>query len=419
VLSVSSFDNVTTWSQYLAGQCQRLASRVREAEGPRQTSAALPQRLITRWTTRADGAVLDFHVADLDGDGRSEILFGSTDKRARLLSADGKALWTFETGNDVWAVGSADLDGDGKREPLVGSDDAYVYALGRDGKLLWKHTPPFGHQPWVYWTLYKSKIREIASGDLDGDGKDEVVLGCGNMRCVAVSPQGKQLWEFRTDHGTCTTLEVADLDRDGRAEVIGGKGIFSSNSHGFRLDAKGQYVGYYRNQGWTSIVRSLLLTDLESDGIPEVIFGTDRGDNLRVFDAQTGQLRWAKCLGDNCEAIAVADLDGDEIRDVIAGSASLYVSAYSAKGKRRWYRTVSDSVTALTAGDLDGDGSPEIVVGSADGALTVLDAKGKPQAILRSTKPIRKVAIAALKPGERPAVIASGDDGTLAALRLQ
>ena len=419
VLSVSSLDNATTWPQYLANQCQRLVSRARGAEGPRETSAALPRRLTTCWATRADGAILDFHVADLDGDGRSEILFGSADKSATLLSADGKVLWTFGTGDEVWAVGSADLDGDGRFELLVGSDDAYVYALDREGKLLWKHSPPFGHQPWVYWTLYKSKIRKIASGDLNADGKDEVVLGCGNMRCVAVSSQGKQLWEFRTDHGTCTTLEVADLDRDGKAEVIGGKGVFSSNSHGFRLNGEGKYVGYYRNQGWTSIACSLLLTDLENDGIPEVIFGTDRGDNLRVFDAQTGQLRWAKCLGDNCEAVAVADLDRDGTKDVISGSASLYVSAYSGKGQRLWYRAVSDSVTALAAGDLDGDNSPEVVVGSADGALAVLDAKGKPQAVLSFTKPIRKVAIVNLKPGEPPTIISAGDDGTVRALHLQ
>lgn len=419
VLSASSFDNAATWPQFFSDECKRLASRAREAERPQETSEALPKRLVTQWQTRVGGSILDFHVADLDADGRSEILFGSTDGRARLLNADGKVLWTFETGDEVWAVGSADLDGDGKRELLAGSDDAYVYALDRDGRLVWKHSPPFGHQPWVYWTLYKSKIRKIASGDLNGDGKDEVVLGCGNMRCVAVSPRGKQLWEFRTDHGTCTTLEVADLDGDGRAEVIGGKGIFSSNSNGFRLNGEGKAIGYYRNQGWTSIVCSLLLTDLESDGAPEVIFGTDRGDNLRVFDAQTGQLRWAKCLGDNCEAIAVADLDGDGTKDVIAGSASLYVSAYTAKGRRLWYRTASDSITALATGDLDGDGSPEIVAGSADGALTVLDAKGNLQAALRSAKPIRKVAIVNLKPGGPPAIIVAGNDGALAALLLQ
>ena len=421
VLSVTSFEKALELSQALVRQSQQLVAKSRgmRQDMPEEPPKPLPRRLAALWKSRADAAVLDFRVADLLGRGNKTILVASADKSARALDAQGKLLWAYPTGGEVWAVGSADLDRDGEREVLVGSDDAYLYALNRQGKLLWKHSPPFGHQPWVYWTLYKSKVRKIATGDLDGDGKPEIVLGCGNMRCVAVSPQGKQLWEFRTDHGTCTTLQVADIDGDGRAEIVGGKGIFSSNSHGFLLKGDGTYLGPYYNQGWTSVVCSLLLTDLEGDGIPEAIFGTDRGDNLRVFDARTRQLRWAKCFGDNCEAIAAADLNRDGVKEVISGSASLYVCAYTARGQRLWYTTVSDSVTSIAAGDLDRDGAPEIVVGSVDGSVSVLDAHGETIAMDRSTHAVTKLEIAALRGKDQACIIAARRDGTLTAFRLQ
>ncbi len=416
IVTVDAFKDADALSARLRrGIAARIAAGERGAASAAEPGPRL-RSLKAAWTAHARGAVLCLRVTDLDRDGSQEILFGSKDGRARALDARGKLLWSFQTGDAVWAVCSADLDGDGRREPLVGSDDAFVYALDRAGKLLWKFSPPFGPQPWIYWTLRKSKIRAIAAGDLDGDGRDEVVLGCGNMRCVAVSPQGKPLWEFRTDHGTCTTLALADLDRDGKAEVIGGKGIFSSNSHGFRLRGDGKLLGAYRNQGWTSVVCALLLTDLESDDRPEVIFGTDRGANLRVFDARTGALRWARSLGDNVQGLAAADLDRDGVKEVVAGAASMYVSAYAADGERRWCAATPDSVAALDAGDLDRDGRPDIAVGCADGTLLILDSRGRPTARWRGPAPVRCVLVRRLTRRGRPLVLVGCGDGTLAAL---
>jgi outer membrane protein assembly factor BamB len=77
-------------------------------------------------------------TGNLLGDGKRAALFGGADTLVQVLSADGKLLWSFNTGDEVTGLACADVNGDGKDEVLVSSLSFNVYCLDGTGKMLWR-----------------------------------------------------------------------------------------------------------------------------------------------------------------------------------------------------------------------------------------------------------------------------------------
>jgi len=86
-------------------------------------------------------------LADLDGDGRIELVYGSStgDLVATKLPKAGpgrrgsKTLWRFDNfGYGVNRLRSVDIEGDGKAEVIVASQTGYLYVLDGTGRLRWQ-----------------------------------------------------------------------------------------------------------------------------------------------------------------------------------------------------------------------------------------------------------------------------------------
>jgi hypothetical protein len=121
------------------------------------------------------------NVGDFDGDGVDDfaatthwaedfaaVYSGAT--RDTLLFIDDLPL---EPHSNVDIDGLGDIDGDGHRDLVVGGVGAVLFYSGDDGKLLMRHALPVDSSAYGP----NNYVAVAAAGDLDGDGRDDVIAG--------------------------------------------------------------------------------------------------------------------------------------------------------------------------------------------------------------------------------------------------
>jgi hypothetical protein len=128
-------------------------------------------------------------VADMDGDGRLEIVVGSWDGGMYLWDDAGQPLpgWPIRVSDQIISSAAlVDLDGDDRLDLVVGSKDGHLYGWTVDGAVLpgfpYHLGAPVFSSPWI--------------GDLEGDGRADIVVGADNGIHLLrdVGPLGRQAW---------------------------------------------------------------------------------------------------------------------------------------------------------------------------------------------------------------------------------
>lgn len=316
------------------------------------------------------GTVSDIEIADFDGDGRNDLAVAwyanhvsDARKHKRKLYvyfntgtglAKAQSLNLYEYDPDIIAfsifrsgtgpIASGDFDGDGDVDMAVGPfhSDEIWFIENTGGRSFQQHVRfPFGYNSVGNFQTPP----EMVAGDLDGDGRDELIVlsdssfyldgsivhiwttsdEVADMYRASWAPWFSDLPPTTQTYG----LAVDDFDADGRLDIAY-SALFDApdyrpgltvwhNFDGMQFEIDNVYAESWASDvvAWAatpSCPPSLLLGDMDS----ERFWHWDAGCDDEVDFESLGSIDGLAGLGPNWgTSLAVADLDGDGDQDLI------------------------------------------------------------------------------------------------------
>lgn len=232
------------------------------------------------------------------------------------------------------SVATGDVNGDGVEDVIVASG-RYGKPVVKifDGQTL-KEIGSFE----AYSTTFTGGV-SVAVADVNGDGKADIITGAGVGSAAQVkvftgaglfNSQGKMIakpvavqnfFAFETSFRGGITVAAGDVNGDGNADIIVGKGAGSTPEVKVFNGANGamMYDYYALNPNYSGGI-SVAAGDINGDGRADIIVGASQGptSQVRVFSGDN-LLADYSAFGSSYHGARVAtqDIDGDGIREVI------------------------------------------------------------------------------------------------------
>jgi hypothetical protein len=398
---------------------------------------------------QVEKSVADVALSDVDGDGDLDALatvpdFNGSSNILALWRNNGDGTFTthveFATGPGPKGIALADFNGDGSAD-VATANHGYVSRANNTVSVILHNGlkgAAAGFLPPVDFAVPDMEVERVAAADVNGDGRPDLALGGKNLtpepgkfnvsggRLAVLFNDGAGRFNLSATYISypdsrlpSSAVALADLDKDGDADLIGG-GMVSSGS----ID-KG-LISVRRNAGngtfgapeahlfvsGVSVPSSFALGDLNRDGFTDVVATTPSGRTMDgwvilLSNGAGGFLPTARYEASQQTVDAVlADANHDSFIDVVTvASSSAAVTVHSNSGVGTFAvlprypvglqsnGLVGNVFAALEAGDLDRDGDIDVVTNDEKAYILKNNGKGTFAPAVAYTPPINAAEV--------------------------
>ncbi len=360
-------------------------------------------------------------IADLDGDGKPEMIvannsgycvsvFRNISTSGALTSSSFAYPVKLSTGANPSYLKVADLDGDGKPEIIVANTGSGTVSVFRNQSTAGTiNTSSFAAK--VDYSAGSNPF-DIAVADFDGDGKADIAVtnSATGSSTVSVLRNASSVGSFGTSSfASAVTFATGsvpvkifaiDFDGDGRVDMA----VTNNGSNSVSVFRNTASSGSITSSSFASKVdfstglspRGIFAADIDNDGKADLVVANSGGNTISVFknNASSGTITSSSfatqdtfTTGTTPYDVAFADIDGNSKPDIIVtnyGAATYSVlrnigttgtiSATTLAAKTDFSTGSGSLPYGLATGDLDGDGKADIVVANANssGLVSVL-----------------------------------------------
>jgi outer membrane protein assembly factor BamB len=304
-----------------------------------------------------------------------------------LYCSGGSVIRSTPQGEQVWKskafgvhgiAAVDDLDGDGTVEIVLSSGRELFILSSETGELLWRTTVGYPVSMGAFaFTILCHQLDKARP-------QKQLIVSLFSSKDILVFDfsegikRGRVLHKLWMDDAFHPTTAIADIDGDGRDEVIcsklGGIYVFDALSANMKSQFRWESGGERRrNYGFFKLI------DLDRDGVLEIVILANRvSRHLAVIDNDGKgnlSLLWDRFIehiypSDTTEvryvANSVSDVDGDGLPEIVVG-------LYNTHGDNRWWLEVIEPISGKVKAeipesylygvdDIDGDGVSELLV---------------------------------------------------------
>ena len=319
-------------------------------------------------------------LADFDQDGENEILLGFARSNTRIFSArkiaSGAELPQVPSLMMSGPVQVADFDSDGRQDLmachdgcLVASSAVVVAGLTGEGAL-------------------PGQYQDARLGDVDGDGLLDLAWASGLQGPVHLALQSRaapgHFDSASADLGGSKFSQFADLDGDAFADVVArspdGETIFLNDGAG----------GFAAASCPVDDAASILaVADLDRDGRRDVVRWDT--ESVRLTPSRLGQCSASRTIFSfeqpnyvEARAVALVDMNADGWLDIVTVVPGVWVALQSSSAPGTFAPAVHYDleVSGGAVGDIDRDGWPDVVVLTLEEAVVLRGSPTVPGSLL-------------------------------------